>query len=136
MPLAKRRVVCVDDDQDTGTLLTSLLRREDCEVVMVNTLAEALEMSRDKPFDLYVLDVWFAEGGGVGLCRRVREAAPEAPLVVYSSASRMDDRQGALVAGASAFVKKPDARKLAEVVKALLHFSTDQGRGGEANGQR
>ena len=127
MTLAKRRVVCVDDDQDTGVVLARLLDPEGSEVVTARTVAEALEMARERPFDLYVLDEWFADGAG--LCRRIREAAPDTPLVVYSTASRMDDRQGALVAGASAFVEKPDAGKLAEVVRALLNFSTDAGRG-------
>jgi len=135
MPLAKRRILCVDDDQDTGVMLARLLRREGCEVVTVSTLAEALEMSRDKPFELYVLDVWVVEGNGAGLCRRIREAAPDAAIVVYSVASRKDDRQEALLAGANAFVEKPAADKLAEVVMALVNFSARGVRGDSTDGK-
>lgn len=135
MPLAKRRVACVDDDRDTGVMLARLLRREGCEVVTVSTLAEALEMSREKPFDLYVLDMWAVEGNGAVHCRRIREAAPDARIVVYSVASRKDDRQEALLAGANAFVEKPAGDKLAEVVMALVNFSPQDARGDSTDGK-
>jgi two-component system nitrogen regulation response regulator GlnG len=128
MPLSKQRVLCVDDDEDTCFVLRRLLEQEGYEAETARTVAEALEMSRERPFDLYVLDVRFSAGNGASLCRRIREAAPHTPLVVYSSASRMDDRQEALLAGANAFVNKPEIEKLAEVVRALLNFSTNAGR--------
>src|SRR5918911_2116335 len=100
MPLAKRRALCVGDDEDTCFVLRRFLEQEGHEAETARNVAEAVEMSRGQHFDLYILDVWFTEEDGAALCRRIREAAPGTPLVVYSSASRMDDRQEALLAGA------------------------------------
>lgn len=123
MQPTKRRILCVDDDDDTCFMLTHLLGRENYEVTTIQTVSEALELARNESFNLYVLDEWFPKDAGVRLCRKIREFDPNTPIIFYSGAAFESDRQEALYAGAQAFVAKPYVDELIETVHRLL---TDQ----------
>jgi DNA-binding response OmpR family regulator len=123
MQPTKRRILCVDDDDDTCFMLTHLLGQENYEVTTIKTVSEALQLARNESFNLYVLDEWFTKDAGVGLCRKIREFDPNTPIVFYSGAAFESDRQEALYAGAQAFVAKPYVDQLIETVHHLL---TDQ----------
>jgi DNA-binding response OmpR family regulator len=118
----KRRVLCVDDNEDTCFMLTTLLDREGFETKSVKSVEQALELSRRDSFNLYILDAWFSQGSGTGLCRKIREFDPHTPIIVYSGAAFESDKNEALHAGANAFVAKPEIEELLETVKRLLNF--------------
>jgi DNA-binding response OmpR family regulator len=118
----KRRILCVDDEEDTCFLLTTLLEREGFEAKSVKSVEQALELSRRDSFNLYILDAWFSQGSGTGLCRKIREFDPHTPIIVYSGAAFESDKEEALHAGANAFVAKPEIEELLETVKRLLNF--------------
>ena len=108
----KRRILCVDDDEDTCSMLVTLLGLENYEVRAVKTVSEALELARAEPFNLYVLDEWFPRDAGLVLCRKIREFDPHTPIIFYSGAAFDSDREEALYAGAQAFVAKPYVEEL------------------------
>jgi DNA-binding response OmpR family regulator len=122
MQPTKRRILCVDEDDDTCFLLTNLLEREGFEAKCVESVERALELSRRDSFNLYILDAWFSQGSGTGLCRKIREFDPYTPIIVYSGAAFESDKAEALHAGANAFVAKPEIEELLETVKRLLNF--------------
>jgi two-component system OmpR family response regulator len=68
-----RRVLCVDDDEDTRTMLQGLLGLVGCEVTTVATSAETLGLLARARFDLYLLDNWLPGGSGVEICREATE---------------------------------------------------------------
>ena len=117
---AKRRILCVDDDEDTCFMLTHLLKQENYETKTARTISEALEMARSESFNLYILDEWFPREAGVGLCRKIREFDPHTPIIFYSGAAFDSDRAEALYAGAQAFVAKPYVDELIATVHRLL----------------
>lgn len=123
MQPTKRRILCVDDDDDTCFMLTHLLGQENYEVTTIKTVSEALQLARNESFNLYVLDEWFPIEAGIGLCRKIREFDPHTPIIFYSGAAFESDKQEALYAGAQAFVAKPYVDQLIETVHRLL---TDQ----------
>ena len=121
MPPHTRRVLCVDDDEDTCTMLRGLLGLIDCRVVTAATAAEALGLIARGRFDLYLLDNWLPGGSGVELCREIRRSDPTTPIVFYSGAGLDSEREEALAAGARAYLVKPgDAAALVETVRRLL----------------
>ncbi len=115
-----KRVLCVEDNEDIGFLLYTLLKREGFEAVLTFTVGEALRLSGREEFDLYILDVAFESGSGLDLCRKLREAHPDAPVVFYSAAAFDADREAALRAGACAYVTKPGTGELLEAVRRAL----------------
>jgi DNA-binding response OmpR family regulator len=116
----KRRILCVDDDDDTCVMLNNLLQHENYEVRTARSVSEALQMTRNDSFSLYVLDSWFPREAGLGLCQKIREFDSHTPVVFYSGAAFDSDRQEALRAGANAFVAKPYVEELIETIHGLL----------------
>lgn len=123
MQPTKRRILCVDDDEDTCFMLMHLLGHENYEVTTVKVVSEALELAQNESFNLYILDEWFPREAGLGLCRKIREFDPHTPIVFYSGAAFGSDKDEALYAGAQAFVAKPGVEELIDTVHTLL---TDQ----------
>ena len=116
-----RRVLCVEDDEDTCMMLCDLLGLIDCEVATAATAAEALELIARGRFDLYLLDNWLPGGSGVALCREIRRSDPSTPILFYSGAGLDSERDEALAAGAQAYLVKPgDVSLLVETVRRLL----------------
>ena len=116
-----KRVLCVDDDDDTCSMLCGLLGLVGCEASAAGTAAEALEAIAGGGFNLYLLDNWLPGGSGLELCRKIRETDPSTPIVFYSGADRESEREEALAAGAQAYLVKPgDVAALVETVRRLL----------------
>src|SRR5919112_3311 len=112
MQPTQRRILCVDDDEDTCFMLTHLLGQENYKVATVKTVSEALQLAQNESFNLYIFDEWFPREAGLGLCRKVREFDPHTPIIFYSGAAFDSDRDEALCAGAQAFVTKPSVEEL------------------------
>ena len=120
MPQPPKRVLCVEDNEDIGFMLFTVLKREGFDPVITYTVGDALMLAGREEFDLFILDVWFGEGSGIDLCRALREAHPDKPVVFYSAAAFDSDREAALRAGACAYVTKPGTEELVEVVRRAL----------------
>ena len=120
MPQPSKRVLCVEDNEDIGFMLYAVLKREGFDAVVTYTVGDALTLAGRQEFDLYVLDVMFGEGSGIDLCRALRDAQPDKPVVFYSAAAFESDREEALRAGACAYVTKPGTEKLVEAVRRAL----------------
>ena len=121
MPLAKRRILCVEDHEDTRFMLTHLLESQGYFVITAEDATMGLALWDTQPFDLLILDIWLPDGDGNTLCSKVREFAAETPIIVYSGAARESDIQNALSAGANAFVSKPNISQLIDRVNYYLN---------------
>lgn len=122
MPHHTRRVLCVEDDEETCKMLCGLLGLINCESTTAATAKEALEKIASERFDLYLLDNWLPGGSGVELCRKIRETDSSTPIVFYSGAALPSEREEALDAGAQAYLVKPlDVAALVETVNRLLN---------------
>jgi CheY-like chemotaxis protein len=104
----RRRVLCAEPHEDTCTLITELLTRQGHEVVSARTVRECVELVGRERFDLYMLDDDYIDGTCLELCKRLREATPETPILFFSSRAFARDRERAFAAGASAYLTKPD----------------------------
>jgi CheY-like chemotaxis protein len=103
-------ILWVDDDPDANTLELAKLRDDGVEVLLARSTAEAMDvLSLRRGVRAIVTDLGRAEDGefrshaGLALLRQLHEAEQDQPVVVYTSARRVElDRQDALDAGASA----------------------------------
>jgi two-component system OmpR family response regulator len=120
LPQPPKRVLCVEDNEDISFLLYTALKREGFDAVTTYTVGDALMLAGREEFDLFILAVWFGEGSGLDLCRGLREAHPDAPVVFYSAAAFDSDREAALRAGACAYVTKPGIEELVEAARRAL----------------
>lgn len=116
----KRRILCVDDNEDNSSMLTVLLGLASYEAVAATSLEEAQRLMRTERFDLYILDKRFPDGTGFDLCQKIRQLHPETPVIFYSGDAYSSDRSEGLSAGAQAYVAKPDIDRLLEAVNHIL----------------
>ena len=117
----RKRVLCVEDEEDTSSMISALLGLINCEVVLAQSLNEARQKIREGQFDLYLLDNWLPGGTGIKLCREIRDGDTTTPVIFYSGAAYDSDRQEAMEAGAQAYLIKPlDIAELIETVKRFI----------------
>lgn len=114
------RVLCVDDNDDTCTMLRALLGGAGYEVETAAAVADALALARRDSFDLYVIDNRYPDGTGHELCRRLRATRPGSPIIFYTGAAYDHDRRGGLAAGADAYIAKPAIGELLAAIERLL----------------
>ena len=115
-----KRILCVDDDEDTCDLLKTMLGMEDFEVVAVPDADEALRLIESERFDLYVLDSEMPGFSGLTLCHRIRAVDARTPIVIFSGHGFESHREAGMLAGANAYLVKPDVTELVPTVKRLL----------------
>jgi two-component system, chemotaxis family, response regulator Rcp1 len=115
------RILCIEDDGDTCSLLSTLLGLSHYQVVTARTMAEALASAQSGPFDLYLLDSKLPDGTGAELCQQIRAFNRHTPIIFLSGAASQADRKQAVSAGAQAFLPKPaDLEALRQVIARLL----------------
>jgi len=120
VPVAKCRVLCVDDHLDTSEMLQILLSEENYVVHTAATMEEACRMAASTEYDLFVLDKRLPDGTGVELCEKLMTITPAVPCIFYTGDAYEIHRREALAAGAAAFVAKPDVEGLIDAVHQLL----------------
>ena len=121
MPHHRRRVLCAEPHEDTCSLLTAMLEGQGHEVVAARSVRECLDLVRERPFDLYMLDDDYIDGSGLELCRQLRVTTPRTPILFFSAQAFLRDRQRALEAGAhSYFIKPGDIFEIVQAVNSIL----------------
>ena len=118
-PKARLRVLCVDDDEDSRVMLTTLLKLALIDAKAVGTGAEALSSIQAESFDLCMLDSRLPDVDGFELCRRLRAIDRNTPILFFSGAAFETDKKKGFEAGANAYVIKPDLDGLFSSIKQL-----------------
>jgi two-component system response regulator MprA len=124
------RILVVDDDLAVRRSIDRALRLEGYEVVTVPSGGEALESLAQMPPDALILDLGLPDVDGLTVCRRMRTAGDDTPVLMLTARDAIDDRVQGLDAGADDYLVKPFA--LAELLarlRALLRrrFEGDEG---------
>ncbi len=116
----RKRILRVEDNEDICFMLTTVSGQAGYDTASATRPADALEMAGLEHFDLYILDTRFGGESGLDLCRALRAAHLDTPVVFYSAAVFDADREAALRAGARAYVTKPGTDELMEAVRDIL----------------
>ena len=122
----RRYVLCVDDDEDTRVMLTTLLRFALIEAKAVRTAAQALSSIQTERFHMYLMDARLPEIDGFELCRRIRGFDQDTPILFFSGAAFESDKKRGIEAGANAYVTKPDVSGLLTTVNQLMSRDAQQ----------
>jgi DNA-binding response OmpR family regulator len=114
------RILCVDDDEDTRSLLEHLLEYSDLEAVAVQDTAAALRLIAQEQFSLYIIDGQLPGVSGFGLCQQIRQRDQKTPVVIFSGRGYPADREAGMLAGANVYIVKPNISEIVPTVKRLL----------------
>ncbi|HEV7403784.1 MAG TPA: ATP-binding protein [Chthoniobacteraceae bacterium] len=116
-----RRVLLVDDHDDTRETLAKLLTRSGYDVTGAGTVQGALDKASTGTFDILVSDLGLPDGHGTDLMRALKEQY-HLPGIAFSGYGMQDDVEKSLASGFSAHLTKPvDFKKLKEAMGEALH---------------
>jgi DNA-binding response OmpR family regulator len=116
-----QRILVVDDDPTVSDVVRRYLERVGMEVVLTSDGLSALrDVARRRP-DLVVLDLMLPGLDGLEVCRRLRSADPDLPVVMLTARGEEDDRVLGLSLGADDYLAKPfSPRELVLRVQSVL----------------
>jgi DNA-binding response OmpR family regulator len=113
-------VLLAEDDADTREITTFVLRREGCTIRCAADGPQALEMVRDEPPDVLLLDLRLPKLHGFEVLRTIRHDS-DLPIIVVSARGEDDDVVRGLQLGADDYVTKPySAPQLIARMRALV----------------
>ena len=123
-PEKNRRILYIEDHEDTRELVTLLLAQKSYEVITGSTIESGVALAGAGDFDLYLLDSWLPDGSGLDLCQRIRQFDKTTPILFYSAAAYAIDCDRALKSGAQAYLVKPSQpSELCDLVTTLIERS-------------
>ena len=114
------RILCVEDDADTRDMLKFKLDLSDYEAVTAPDMDAALRLMERERFSLYVLDGGLRGVKGLSLCERIRASDARTPIVIFSGHASASDIEAGMLAGANAYLVKPDSSGLIPTISRLL----------------
>lgn len=102
-----RRILVVEDDDDTRDYLAKALRETGYSVEATPSGRDALVLAVESQFDALVLDRMLPDLDGLALLRSIRAAGVQTPAILLTAMSAIDERVRGLRAGADDYVVKP-----------------------------
>lgn len=116
-------VLVIDDDPLQRAIATDFLVELNYEVESAASGEEAVEMVRDKAYDLLLLDMLMEPGiNGRQAYERIIKIRPQQKALIASGYSESEDVTAAQILGAGQFVRKPyTLEQLAQAVQAELN---------------
>ena len=116
------RILHVEDDEDTRTLVSCIFHSQGWQVVSVENATSAIKLAGAGGFDLYLIDNWIEGDTENALCRGLRSLDPHTPILFYSGAVFPADVASGLASGAQGYLGKPcTPEALVEEILKLSH---------------
>ena len=122
-PMAKHRILVVDDEEDLLELIQYNLAKEGYRVTCVGTGEDALREARANPPDLIVLDLLLPNVDGLEVCKLLKNdpRTKHVPIVMLTAKGDEADMVTGLELGADDYISKPfSPRVLTARVRAVL----------------
>ena len=121
------RILHVEDDDDTRTLVAFVLQAEGWDVVSVDKASAAMGLALAGGFDLYLIDNRIEGDTENALCLGLRSLDPQTPILFYSGAVFPSEVESALASGAQGYLKKPSTPE--ELVQEILKLTRQSANG-------
>lgn len=122
------RILLVEDERKVASFIARALRENSYAVDVAETGEKALELGTDVTYDAILLDVRLPGLSGLEVCRELRQQGVEAPVLMLTARTLVEQRVEGLDAGADDYLTKPFA--LAELlarVRALVRRGFHKG---------
>ncbi|HXW83246.1 MAG TPA: response regulator [Candidatus Binataceae bacterium] len=129
------RVMVVDDDPDTVSILARHLQREGFQAIEASSGRECLRLLQQQEVDVILLDVMMPEMDGFEVCKALKNdpATAEIPVIMITARDDIDARAEGMRLGVADFLAKPVFRRqLAGRIRAQLEAIANGRRATEA----
>ena len=131
------QVLVVDDEPNIRELVQVALKFHGCAVSTAGSGREALRQAEAARPDLIVLDVMLPDLDGFEVCRRLRAAGNEVPVIFLTARDTSSDTVTGLAIGGDDYVTKPfSVEALVARVRAVLRRASRASAGQAAPDDR
>jgi len=131
------QVLVVDDEPNIRELVQVALKFHGCSVSTAGSGREALRQAEATRPDLIVLDVMLPDLDGFEVCRRLRAAGNEVPVIFLTARDTSSDTVTGLAIGGDDYVTKPfSVEALVARVRAVLRRASRAAAGQGGAGDR
>jgi DNA-binding response OmpR family regulator len=130
------KILIVDDDQGTTTLLEHILSKEGYEVASVNHAGDTVSAARLQHPNLILLDLMMPGKDGLMICRDLRGSSEfsHTPIIFFTSASDIENKVAAFGSGANDYIVKPvHSQELKIRIKSLIGNGKNGNNGHHGN---
>ena len=113
----------IEDNAANAYLVELLLTHRGHAVTIARSGVEAVELARQRPFDVVLLDLRLPDGDGCAFVPRLLSSAggrADTPVIAVSAHALAADQQRALDVGCRGFIEKPiDVASFVDRIEAL-----------------
>jgi two-component system, NtrC family, response regulator AtoC len=115
------RILAVDDDAVACQLLQEVLEQEGYQVSTAIRGQEAIDLAREVPFDLAIVDIRIPDISGIEVLKALKRINTQMPVLMTTAYSSMDTAIEAIRQGAYDYLSKPcKIEELSLTVKRAL----------------
>jgi len=119
--LEEKRILIIDDDEDIVESLSTLLSNAGYVVDVALNGEEAIKKSKEKVYNVALIDVVLPDMTGIDLLTKLEERKPATRKIIITGYASLDNAVKALNLGADAYLIKPvDPEELISTVKKQI----------------
>jgi CheY-like chemotaxis protein len=111
----KKVILCVDDNEQELNVLKFMLATNGYRVISAESGSEAVQAFSESAIDLVLADYSMPKMSGAQLVRRLKQIAPQVPMILLGDPQRIDAKD----ADAVLAKKHCSAQELLERIKAM-----------------
>lgn len=107
MPMEKKRMLVIEDDEEMRSMLKDFLEEEGLEIESARDALEAFHKLGVQSFDLILTDLRMPGSSGLDIIPRIKRLRPETSIVVITASGSEDIHRKAIERGATLYLEKP-----------------------------
>ncbi|MBB6501079.1 response regulator transcription factor [Pedobacter cryoconitis] len=121
------QILVIEDEQRVAELIKKGLEELGFHITLAYDGEMGKKLALTKTFDLILMDLILPKINGIDLCREVRVARPDIPIIMLTALGTTDDKIEGFDAGADDYLVKPfDFRELHARIRALIKRNQSQ----------
>jgi DNA-binding response OmpR family regulator len=118
------KILIVEDEPKVASFIKKGLEENQFEADIAYDSLSAEKLAVQYNYDLYILDIIIPGISGLDLCRKLKDANPDIPVLMLSALGTTDDKIIGFDCGANDYLVKPfEFRELLARVRVLLKTS-------------
>jgi DNA-binding response OmpR family regulator len=115
------RVLIIEDNQKLAGYIKQMLEESGFAVDCAFDGEVGERMAQANVYDLVILDIMLPKKDGIMVCKELRDARNNVPLIMLTAMGEVDDRVAGLDSGADDYLVKPfEMKELLARVRSLL----------------
>ncbi len=105
--LTRKKILVVEDDDMNYIYMTQIFKLTKGDIYRAKTGKEALEMAKEKSYDIILMDIQLPDINGNRVTQQIREFDVKTPIIAQTASRAPDETDEALDAGCSEVLIKP-----------------------------